>query len=170
MKSYTFKSALTVLSLLFCFSQVLGQEDDVVIDIKPIGGSDKKQTAQKTESQEEEAVPFAIIEEVPVYPGCETYQSNLDRRKCMSQNMNALIAANFDVTDKSLPAGKYRIMVTFKIDDSGYVRDIQARAPNELLENEAKRVAGLLPRMKPGTQRGQNVTVAYSLPIVFATQ
>ena len=84
--------------------------------------------------------------------------------------MNALIASNFNATDKSLPAGKYRIMVNFKIDNSGYVRDIEARGPTELLENEAKRVAGLLPRMKPGTQRGKNVTVAYSLPIVFALE
>ena len=38
------------------------------------------------------------------------------------------------------------------------------------LEKEAQRVINLLPKMKPGKQRGKAVIVPYSLPIIFQVQ
>jgi protein TonB len=38
------------------------------------------------------------------------------------------------------------------------------------LEKEAARVINLLPKMKPGKQRGKSVIVPYSLPIIFVVQ
>ena len=66
--------------------------------------------------------------------------------------------------------GRQRINVIFKIDKTGNIVGIQARAPHPGLEKEAKRVIGLLPKMKPGKQRGKAVTVPYSLPILFQVQ
>jgi protein TonB len=55
----------------------------------------------------------------------------------------------------------------FKIDKKGEIVDIRARAPHKRLEKEAIRVVSILPKMKPGRQRGKAVGVKYSLPIVF---
>jgi len=40
----------------------------------------------------------------------------------------------------------------------------------QLLKDEAARVIGSLPDMVPGKQRGKNVSVVYTMPIVFALQ
>ena len=63
--------------------------------------------------------------------------------------------------------GVNRIYVRFKIDANGDIVDIGARGPHPALEAEAKRVINMLPAMTPGKQRGKNVGVLYSLPIVF---
>jgi protein TonB len=45
-----------------------------------------------------------------------------------------------------------------------------ARGPHPGLEKEAKRVIGMLPKMKPGRQRGKAVVMPFSIPIVFQVQ
>ena len=51
----------------------------------------------------------------------------------------------------------------------GSISDLQiVRGVNPLLDAEALRVLGLMPDWKPGKQRGQNVNVKYTLPIVFS--
>lgn len=44
---------------------------------------------------------------------------------------------------------------------------IRSRGPDRVLEKEAERIIGLLPKMTPGKQRGKAVKVPYSVPIVF---
>lgn len=77
---------------------------------------------------------------------------------------------NTDLASELGLSGRQRINVIFKIDKTGEVVGIRARAPHPGLEKEAARVIGLLPKMQPGKQRGKAVTVPYSLPIVFQVQ
>jgi len=118
-----------------------------------------------------EDVPFSIIEDVPVYPGCKGSKKQL--RDCLSKKVQKFVAKKFNVDlaqDLGLTPGKKRIFVMFKIDKNGNISGIRARAPHKRLEAEAKRVVGLLPKMKPGKQRGRPVGVKYSLPISFIVQ
>ncbi len=85
--------------------------------------------------------------------------------KLVNRKFNADLAS-----DLGLPPGKKRIFVSFKIDKNGNVTSVGARGPHPGLEKEAKRVIKLLPKMKPGKQRGKAVIVPYSLPIVFQVQ
>ena len=86
----------------------------------------------------------------------------------MSQNISALVAKNFNIkkASKGLEAGKHRVFVSFKIDNTG-ITTIKTRAPSPALEKEAARVIKKLPKMTPGQQKGKNVGVLYSLPITF---
>jgi bla regulator protein blaR1 len=59
------------------------------------------------------------------------------------------------------------VIVQFRIDETGSIQDIKARAAHPELAEEAKRVVASLPEMQPGKHRGRNVSVMYSLPIVF---
>ena len=114
-------------------------------------------------------VPFSVIENVPVYPGCEYLETNKEKKKCMSENLGKFVSKNFDTeiaTQKGL-TGRQRIRVVFKINREGNVVGIKSRAPHPALEKEAIRVISSLPKMKPGVQRGKAVTVPYSLPIIF---
>ena len=114
-------------------------------------------------------VPFSVIEEVPVFPGCESLNSNEDRKACMSAKITDFINKNFDTSlSKGLGLeGNNRIYVQFKIAKDGTVEVLGARAPHLVLQEEAERVVNLLPTMKPGKHQGTEVGVLYSLPITF---
>lgn len=123
------------------------------------------------EVDEDIEVPFAVIENVPVFPGCEK-GNNAAKKKCMSDKIAKFVNRKFNTelaSDLGL-SGRQRINVIFKIDKSGNITGVRARAPHPGLEKEAKRVISLLPKMKPGKQRGKAVTVPYSLPIIFQVQ
>ncbi len=117
-------------------------------------------------------VPFEFIEDVPVFPGCESMRTNDERKKCMSQKINQFVNSRFD---KNLggqvgASGINRINVAFKIDKEGNIIDVLSRAPHPRLGQEAERVINALPKMKPGKQRGKPVAVSYYLPIVFQVE
>ncbi len=116
----------------------------------------------------DEEVSFLVIENVPVFPGCKGNNAKL--KKCMSEKITKHVNRKFNVDlaqDLGLSAGRKRISVQFKIDKSGNITNVQARAPHPRLQKEAIRIIKLLPKMKPGRQRNKAVTVRYNLPIVF---
>jgi len=122
------------------------------------------------DSTEIKEVPFAIVENVPVYSGCDEEMENIDLRQCMSSKISELVAKNFNSSmayTLGLEDGKYRINVIFKINQEGNIEGIRARAPHPYLKKEAIRVIKQIPKMKPGMVRGKPVTVPYSLPILF---
>jgi protein TonB len=127
---------------------------------------------QVEEVEEDIEVPFAVIENVPVFPGCENQKGNEAKKQCMSEKIAQFVNKKFNTdlaSDLGL-TGRQRINVIFKIDKKGNITGIRARAPHPALEKEAARVIGLLPKMKPGKQRGKAVIVPYSLPIIFVVQ
>ena len=113
-------------------------------------------------------VPFSVIENVPIFPGCDK-GNNEARRKCMSQKITKFVQRKFntDLAGDLGLSGRQRISVIFKIDKNGDVVGVRARAPHPKLKAEAIRVVNMLPKMKPGTQLGKAVVVPYSLPIIF---
>ena len=124
------------------------------------------------EVEEDIDVPFNVIENVPIFPGCEGEKGNNAKKQCMSDKISKFVNKKFntDLAGDLGLSGRQRINVIFKIDKTGNIVGIQARAPHPGLEKEAKRVIGLLPKMKPGKQRGKPVNVPYSLPILFQVQ
>ena len=117
-------------------------------------------------------IPFAVIEEVPIFPGCESLDSNEERKNCMTEKITEFISQNFnDSLGKELGLkGVNRVYVQFKISKDGIVKVLGARAAHPTLKEEAERVVNLLPNMTPGKQEGQEVGVLYSLPITFVVE
>jgi protein TonB len=122
--------------------------------------------------EEIDDVPFAVIENVPIYPGCENKKGNAGKKKCMSEKIQKFVQKKFDTelaNDLGLE-GRQRISVQFKIDKKGNVVEVRARAPHPKLEQEAMSVVRALPKMTPGKQRGKSVGVLYALPILFQVE
>ncbi|RXG14069.1 TonB-like protein [Leeuwenhoekiella aestuarii] len=121
--------------------------------------------------QELENVPFAVIEEVPVFPGCESLNTNEERKKCMSEHVSQYVNRNFNTKlGKELGLkGIQRIYTRFRINENGKIVDIESRAKAPELAREAERVISQLPQLSPGKHNGKQVGVLYSLPIVFQT-
>lgn len=153
-------------------------EDDEDVEEVVIESTETDQNevveVEEVEEVEEEIgdVPFAVIESVPIFPGCEGLNTNDERKNCMSQKISKFVNKNFDTglaADLGL-SGINRVYVQFKIDKKGNIVNVAARAPHPRLQSEGERVIKKLPKMKPGQQRGQNVGVLYSLPITFKVQ
>ncbi|HIP49031.1 MAG TPA: hypothetical protein EYG92_08730 [Lutibacter sp.] len=128
---------------------------------------------QETKVIDSYSVPFSIIDEVPIYPGCENIEDKAEQRECLSRNIQEHVAKNFNVDmaqNLGLSPGKKRIFMMFKIDKEGNITSVNSRAPHKDLELEAMRVILTLPKMIPGKQNGKNVEVKYSLPISFIVQ
>jgi periplasmic protein TonB len=127
---------------------------------------------EEVEEEEIEYVPFAVIENVPIYPGCEQSGNNAAKRECMSEKIIKFVQKNFntELANELGLEGRQRINVQFKIDKFGNVVNVRARAPHPRLEKEAVNVVKALPKMTPGKQRGKAVGVLYALPILFQVE
>jgi len=135
---------ITLLLFIIFFipiNTLLAQEDVEIIEI--------------TEETTPKDIPFAVVEKAPVYPGCFG-DDNKKLKECLSYNISAIVSSNFDIKKE------------------GYVTNVKVRAPKEKsekdLEKEVIRVMKKIPQMKPGQQKGKDVSVLYSLPISFETK
>ncbi|WP_439131521.1 energy transducer TonB [Polaribacter sp.] len=116
-----------------------------------------------------DTVPFLLIENAPVFKGCEGL-TKAENKKCFDKKMMRFVQRNFDVdlaNELGLRAGKHRIFTQFIIDDQGDVVDIKINAPHIKLKNETQQLIEKLPKFTPGKQRNKAVKVKYALPITF---
>ncbi|MGB5172024.1 energy transducer TonB [Eudoraea sp.] len=123
------------------------------------------------EEEEDIVVPFAVIENVPIFPGCEGAAGNEERKACFQKMIQQHIGKEFSYPASALELGiKGRVYVQFMINSKGHVEAIRTRGPDKMLEKEAARIIASLPAMTPGMQRGKAVKVPYSIPINFLIQ
>ncbi|MEH6762523.1 MAG: M56 family metallopeptidase [Maribacter arcticus] len=142
-------------------------------------GDKKNATTVKFEVKkynDDTEVPFAVVDEVPIFPGCE---DAADKRACFNDKIQLHISKNFNYPLAAQEAGiQGRVSVMFLITSDGTIDNIQMRVPNELYnegENEkffgvVERIIKKLPKMTPGKQRGENVNVPYAIPVNFKLQ
>ncbi|TMU54546.1 M56 family metallopeptidase [Flagellimonas algicola] len=110
-------------------------------------------------------VPFAVVEEVPTFPGCE---DSPDKKDCFMKNINEHIRKHFKFPEEAQERGiQGRVSILFRINTEGEVVGIRQRGPHKLLEDEAVRIISKLPKMIPGKQKGKLVSVPFSMPISF---
>lgn len=118
-----------------------------------------------------EDVSFMIIEDVPVFPGCKGNKAEL--KKCFSKKVQKHFSKKFDAdlpNELGLSAGRKRVFIGFKIDKTGNIVNVNARAPHPKIKSEVIKVMKQLPRMKPGKQRGKPVGVKYSIPFTLIVE
>ena len=119
-----------------------------------------------------EDIHVNAVQFVPIFPGCEKFELNSERKKCLNEKVGKLVRKKFNTSiasDYGL-SGVQKINVEFKVDKSGVVTDIRARAVHPKLEEEAKRIINKMPQMQPGKMGVTPVNVVYNLPIKFKVQ
>jgi protein TonB len=152
--------------------EVVEDEEEVEETVIESTETDQEEIVEIEEVEIEEEyddvdVPFAVIEDVPIYPGCERVKKS-ERRKCFQEQMNKHIRKNFRYPDIAQEMGiQGRVYVSFIINKDGSIGNIRERGPDKNLEKEAHRIISKLPRMTPGKQRGRAVRVPFSIPITF---
>lgn len=115
-------------------------------------------------------LPFAVIEQIPVFSGCE----NVERKEssnCFNDKMNKHIAKHFTYPSEAVENNiQGRVNVEFIIDINGNVTKIKTSNADPILQKEVKRIFSLMPKLKPGKQNGIPVNVIYTMPIIFKIQ
>ncbi len=113
-------------------------------------------------------VPFRVIEQVPIFPGCEGAG---DQRACFQEAIQKHISKNFNYPLEAQQKGiQGRVSVMFVVQKDGTIGNIKMRGPDPLLEAETARIIGRLPKMQPGKNKGKAVNVPFSIPITFKLQ
>ena len=131
---------------------------------------DEKQKKILLADDKDMDVPFATVEKVPLYPGCEKVPKS-EKRKCFQEQIQKHIARNFRYPEEAQYDGiQGRVFVQFTIGKNGSIIGIKTRGPHPLLEDEARRIISLLPRVSPGESGGEKVNVPFSIPIIFKLQ
>jgi len=121
-----------------------------------------KEYAQPTQAQEvideEEEVPFMIVENKPKFNGHE--EDSYFRNWVHSQ---------LNYPESAVENGvQGRVTVSFTIDTDGSVRNVRVlRGVDASLDREAVRVISSSPKWEPGKQRNKAVRVSYIFPVVF---
>jgi protein TonB len=126
-------------------------------------------SSQNVFSQEEEndlGKPVQIIEDMPVYKGCEGNTAEL--KKCFQQKLTEHFSNHFRYPKRAKKLGvRGRFIVVFEIDVEGQlnVKEVKGPDQDQLIEMEINRVFSNFPKVIPGKFIGKPVAVKYSMPI-----
>ncbi|WP_406685093.1 energy transducer TonB [Seonamhaeicola sp. MEBiC1930] len=115
-------------------------------------------------------IGFIIAENPPEFKNTPKNLSNQEKKDHFQKRISEFITKNFNTKVCLDLKGKQKVFTQFKIDTTGQVVEIKARAPHPSLENEAIRVIDMLPQFIPAKQRGKPIKMLYSLPIVFQAE
>lgn len=120
---------------------------------------EKTGAIKKTAVNYDEVEPFIIAEKMPSFQGGDL---NTFRTWVQERIQYPAEAAKQNIQG--------RVVVSFEIKADGSLADLKVlQSPDKLLSDEACRVIESSPKWTPGEQRGQKVTVKYTLPVDFRT-
>lgn len=110
------------------------------------------------EPVEEEQI-FQVVEEMPEFPG--------GIAECLK-----FLAKNIKYPTIAQENGvQGRVIVQFVVNSDGTIVDpVVMRSVDPYLDKEALRVIKMMPKWKPGKQRGKAVRVKYTVPVTFKLQ
>ncbi len=117
----------------------------------------------------EEPEIFTVVEDMPVFPGCESAKN---KEACTNEKIFAYISQNTKYPPMAKDNGQSgTVFIRFVVNQDGRVSDVEVirgvpGGPS--LDREAVRVVKTMPKMQPGKQRGQAVRVQYNVPVKFS--
>ena len=142
-------------------------DNDSQVEESTIQASDDTQAAVEVkytpveveEEEVEEQQIFQVVEEMPEFPG--------GMGECMK-----FLAKNIKYPTVAQENGvQGRVIVQFVVNRDGTIVDpVVMRGVDPYLDKEALRVISMMPKWKPGKQRGKEVRVKYTVPVMFRLQ
>jgi len=117
-------------------------------------------------AQEEEEVPFILIEKYPYYVQTDTLTG--ETKEIPIKNfLDQWVMKNFRYPQQAVEKKMQgRVIVSLKIDKEGFL-SIKKIYGNPLLEEKACRIFDGFPQLSPALLRGKPVNVVYNYPIIF---
>ena len=119
------------------------------------------------QAQEEEDIPFFLIEKPPYYVQTDTLTGEtkeIPMKNFLDQWVMKNIRYPQEAVEKKIQG---KVIVQLRIDKKGILSIKEIRGRNPLLEEEACRIFDGFPQLFPALQRGKPVNILYNYPIVF---
>ncbi len=112
---------------------------------------------------------FKVVEEMPQFSGCEAVKDKAARTQCAQQKMLDFIKKNLVYPAVARENGiQGSVVVSFVVERDGSITDVKIiRDIGGRCGEEAVRVIKMMPKWKPGKQRGIPVRVQFYLPVRF---
>ena len=109
------------------------------------------------EEVEEEAIPFALVEQKPSFQGGD------------ANNFSKWVNKNLVYPEIAKENGiQGRVTLQFTVNTDGSVSDVKVlRGVDSSLDKEAVRIVSSSPKWSPGKQRDRPVKVTYTFPVIF---
>lgn len=131
--------------------------DDIDFTAPPPDADDEPPTVAQQQAEAGAPLSFRVVESLPEFPGGMGAFV-----KWLTDNLRYPPSAR-----KSKTEG--RVVVTFVVNRDGTVSDLSAAdGADARLVREALRVFGMMPRWKPGKDRGEACRTMMVVPVVFA--
>ncbi|WP_417874352.1 gliding motility protein RemB [Xanthomarina gelatinilytica] len=106
-----------------------------------------------------------LYEKPPVFSECDSVEVEL-LQKCFDNQVFAHVFNNFKVPQEVMDTNyNGDVVVLFEVDKEGQFRVIYVDATYQELKDEAKRVFGEFPKIKPGTYNGRPTYKQYSIAV-----
>ena len=132
---------------------ILNLEDDANLGVEIMDYVEEVQE----EVVEEEAIPFALVEEKPKFQGGD------------ANTFATWVSKHLDYPEIAKENGvSGHVMVQFTVNPNGTVSNVTVvRGVDPSLDKEAIRVIQSSPKWTPGKQRDRAVKVTYQFPVIF---
>jgi len=116
-------------------------------------------------------VLFKDVENTPIYNGCDGL-SEEETKKCFNESISKFIKQEFNSSianalDISEPQ---QVAAFFVIDENGNMSGMKIRDTEVTIQAEIGRILRKIPKMKPATQDGINVSVLCSLLVTYGNE
>lgn len=152
-------------------------EDEVEIEEIEFESTETDETEEieiieEVEEDTDEIFNFAVVENKPVFPGCENEVSEAAKYQCFQKGIMTYISKNFEYPEMARQMGiSGKVYVSFVIEKNGKVSNVKVeRGVDPSLDKEASRLVNLLPKFTPAKQRGKPCRMSYTVPINFRLQ
>ena len=142
-------------------------EDELEMQTTETDMMEEVEVIEMEEEVSDEVLSFAVVESVPIFPGCEDAKDNEERKTCFQQKVLIFVSNNFEFPEMAKEMGiQGRVYVNFVIEKNGTITNVEiVRGVDPLLDDEAVRVVKKLPKLIPAKQRGKPVRMSFTLPI-----
>ena len=189
-KGSFWKSLLLIPAALVLFFFISCNNEGTDNEISNEAEAQKKGLSTETDTPPEEQL-FYVVEEMPQWPGSDDMVMEIRKfiainieypQEAKENSVQGKVFVHFIISKtgkviipdaSQLPPAKNGEGEIEEVVVVSY-RTINADDPMpdekyiQLLKDEGARVMGTLPDMIPGKQRGKNVSVVYTMPIIFA--
>ena len=128
-------------------------------EVKEVKDKDGKTIGAGTQAKVDENGIHMVCEEMPEFPG--------GMRECMN-----FLGKNVKYPETAQKNGvQGRVIVQFVVNRDGSIAEPKVvRGVDPELDAEALRVISIMPKWKPGKQKGEAVRVKYTIPVMFRLQ
>ena len=134
----------------------MGRIHYIIIGLFLVAGCSLQVQGQSKDTADREIITSGWINVEPMFPGGEEA-----RMKFLADNLKY----PEELRDSAIVG---RVWIGFVIEADGSITEVKVlRSLHQLLDGEAVRVTKLMPKWKPGTQRGKPVRAVFRMPVQF---